>query len=736
MLETDITAILLLVSQVFFVVAAVVFAISAIDDLLIDIYFFFKVVTDRLLGRSKYPGLTVSKLREKQEQAFALMLPAWSESEVIFDAVSNMIRTIDYENYHIFIGVYPNDADTQSEVDRLTRRFERVHKVVTKLPGPTCKADCLNQIIDHVNEYESRYGTNFAGVIMQDAEDVVHPLSVRLFNYLVPEYDLVQIPVYSLKRRWFDVTGGHYMDEFAEFHSKEILVREWFANVVPGAGVGTAYSRRALQFAADTGYYFSTNSLTEDYEFSFRMRDAGLRQTFAHVPIPEGENMWRSADDDPADRTANFIATREFFPNGFWASVRQKARWTIGISFQGWRSFGWRGDWRTKYLFWRDRKMLFFSHAIALGFLSIVIYALYQARGWMEPNGYQFAPLLAEDSPFWYLAYFNLFMVAFRLAQRHAWSFVYYGWASLPMVLPRYIWGTAINYLAIIRATRIYVGHMMTGRAIGWDKTAHDFPELEGASRFRQYLGDLLVERGLITTEQRDEALARQERSGGQLGEILTELGYLHEQRLFETIGDKFHLQIRDIDPFLISGELLRVVPFDLVRKHHFVPFDMTVDGRLEIASCEVLGSDAIEEIEAAAGRQIIVHLATRSDIFFALHTFSRLVGSGSRDAAALATIHSISERINGFKVVEMCHRAKPIRAAHLSFGQRLVRAGQLTYAQLDDYVKEAVQVGIPLGQHLVEQGVISRQQCQQIVSQIDSGYRDILENYFRAIAA
>jgi adsorption protein B len=45
----------------------------------------------------------------------------------------------------------------------------------------------------------------------------------------------VQIPIISLKRRWWNLIGGHYMDEFAEAHCKEI---HGFAGIVPGADVG------------------------------------------------------------------------------------------------------------------------------------------------------------------------------------------------------------------------------------------------------------------------------------------------------------------------------------------------------------------------------------------------------------------------------------------------------------------------------------------------------------------
>ena len=66
------------------------------------------------------------------------------------------------------------------------------------------------------------------------------------FHCLVDRKDLIQLPVYPFERRWSDFTSAHYMDEFAELHAKDILVREAIARQVPSAGVGTCFSRRAV----------------------------------------------------------------------------------------------------------------------------------------------------------------------------------------------------------------------------------------------------------------------------------------------------------------------------------------------------------------------------------------------------------------------------------------------------------------------------------------------------------
>lgn len=467
MLETDIPVILHITAQCLFVISTIVFAISACDDLFLDGWYYFRHFNKNWHKKKESLPPSLEILENNQEQFLALMLPAWQESDVIYGAVKNLLQTNVYKNYYIFIGVYPNDSETTKQALKLADEFNKVRVVITNLPGPTCKADCLNNIIQEIYSFEKRHKIQFQAVIMQDAEDVVHPLSLKLFNYFLPKFDLIQIPVFSLPRKWNEITGGHYMDEFAESHSKELHARELFSGIVPGAGVGTAYSRRALKFAEENqGEIFSIESLTEDYEFSFRMREAGLRQIFVKYTFLELNN---------AD--LKIVATRELFPNKFWPSVRQKTRWTIGIMLQSWESFGWHGNWRVKYLFWRDRKPLFFSHAIMLGYSSILIFVgLYFYRQHYMPD-YYLPPLLETSNFLWNLVYFNVFMVVYRLINRHIFTYRLYGFSYLPMVTFRYIWGATINYFAICRAIKIYFTHRFMNKKIGWDKTDHEIPD-------------------------------------------------------------------------------------------------------------------------------------------------------------------------------------------------------------------------------------------------------------------
>ena len=81
--------------------------------------------------------------------------------------------------------------------------------------------------------------------MLHDAEDVVHRFELRIFDGLIGRAAVIQLPVLPLPdphSRWI---SGHYCDEFAEAHIKELVVREAIGAAIPLAGVGCAIERRA-----------------------------------------------------------------------------------------------------------------------------------------------------------------------------------------------------------------------------------------------------------------------------------------------------------------------------------------------------------------------------------------------------------------------------------------------------------------------------------------------------------
>jgi adsorption protein B len=292
-------------------------------------------------------------------------------------------------------------------------------------------------------------------VVMHDAEDVVHRYELRIFDGLIDRAAVIQLPVLPLidkSSRWI---GGHYCDEFAEAHIKELVVREAVGAAIPLAGVGCAIARKPLAklAAMQDGRPFSDKCMTEDYEVGLRIGALGLKTMFVRIPAQPNE--------------LDVVATRGHFPPTLGAAVRQKARWMGGIALAGWDRLGWSGGIGERWMRMRDRR----APLAALLLLSAYLAALLWSQIWLaHALG---APIEVRlDSSLITLLVINGCFLAWRVLMRACFTASAYGWAEGLRSIPRMVVGNVIAMLAAARAVALHLG----GGASEWDKTRHVFP--------------------------------------------------------------------------------------------------------------------------------------------------------------------------------------------------------------------------------------------------------------------
>ena len=469
--------------QAALIVLASLYLLSGLDDLFIDATYWLRAFARATLLRRQIKPVPAQALATRPEQAIAIMVPAWDESAVIESMLGRLIRTVDYQRYRVYVGVYPNDAATRQAVGRIASADSRIRVVVLDHDGPTNKADCLNGIWRAIRSDEALAPEPFRVFVMQDCEDVIDPLAWRLFNWLIPRKDMVQLPVLSLPRRWWQFTAAHYLDEFAQQHFKDLVVREALHRSVPAAGVGVAFSRQAMLALAQAdpaGDPFRTDSLTEDYDVGLRLRELGLRQIFARYWTTRErlQRHWLTGETRRV-RRRELVCAREYFPSTLRAAVRQKARWVVGIALQGWRTWGWRGDWITRYMLLRDRKVLLMSVVAMAGYLILALVTLHWLWLRLDSGAWTTPSLIEPPGVLWMLLAANLVVLVLRALQRALCTGLLYGPLEALLSLPRMVWGNVINFLATVRALRQWLRHLKTGETIGWDKTTHQFPDFD-----------------------------------------------------------------------------------------------------------------------------------------------------------------------------------------------------------------------------------------------------------------
>lgn len=676
-------------------VVAVVILISSIDDLIVDTWYWVREAYRALTVKRRYSPLRPADIRNKPEQPMAIMIPAWLEYDVIAPMLENMVATLDYHRYYIFVGTYVNDARTIAEVERMRRRYRQLIRVEVPHAGPTCKADCLNWIIQAIFLHQQVHNTHFAGIILHDSEDVLHPLELRYFNYLLPRMDLIQLPVTSLEREWYDLVAGTYMDEFAEWHAKDLVVRESLSGMVPSAGVGTCFSQRAIAtLAAETNNQpFNTDSLTEDYDIGARLASYGMKSIFCRFPVDYvvRRTRWFGFAGKEEIHLTMPMCVREYFPDTIKTSYRQKARWTLGISLQGWQQIGWSGSLATRYLLFRDRKGIVTSFVSILAYLiaaQLIAFYIASLFGWFQ---WRYPSLFSTTGWLNTVLYLNILALTLRVLQRIYFVTRLYGWEHGLLSVPRMIIANFINFLAASRAWRIFLSHMIFGTRIVWDKTMHDFPSTEAVELRRQRLGELLVAWRVLGEEAIDRAIRVQQGRDMPLGRLLIEQGHLDEETLAEALAFQADLPRTTLSPDDVkthAGE----ISVDVCVRWLIVPLGRDEEGHLHIASARPFDADEMDELTSDIGQTPRVSIARESEI-----------------NAALRTVRGDLTAFDALKD----NRVPPL------IGQLLISKGHITSSRLQAALSNyQPSLHGRIGDFLVEQEVVTRAMIDDVLSE------------------
>ena len=179
-------------------------------------------------------------------------------------------------------------------------------------------------------------------------------------------------------------------------------------------------------------------------------------------------------------------------------------------------------------------------------------------------------------------------------------------------------------------------------------------------------LGDLLVDAGLITTEQLEKALALQAVNKDRLGNVLIAEGIITEGQLIEAI--QLQLGIEFIDPLEtnIPAEMAQVFSKNIANKHGVLPVKKTGD-MLYLAMQDPLNFVALEEVKAATKLKIVPMIATEDSVQKAIETLYGNVGAAraieemSRDAE-LSEDEETPTFVSTFLGAEDVHSAPTIR--------------------------------------------------------------------------
>jgi type IV pilus assembly protein PilB len=156
-------------------------------------------------------------------------------------------------------------------------------------------------------------------------------------------------------------------------------------------------------------------------------------------------------------------------------------------------------------------------------------------------------------------------------------------------------------------------------------------------------IGELFVQKNIISREQLEAALAYQKAHGGRLGTCLVTLGYASEDALVNVLSR--HYGIPSIDPTAAVVDLaaIKLVSQQIASKYQTVPIRLT-DTVLTVAMAEPNNLLALDELRFVAGRSIEVFIASNSQIQKAIET---IYGGTQYGGTHISQLEKVSEELS-----------------------------------------------------------------------------------------
>jgi len=498
---------------------AVVTAALGLESLVI------KVFADIRNWRHRREEPTVEMLRRKQENCTAILVPISASAPLAGAMLARFKRTIEYDNYVIFLGVRSVDAATIAAIRHEARADKRVQLCLFEACDASCQAGNLNALLDAARRFEHQHDVDFQTYFLQGPETTTHPLALRLANWHCEFASIVQLPVLTMPRSSLPLAGGAGLDDLGEHRARELTLRAQTVHNVPVLDTGLALRRDAIWALKLHGDVFEATSPAPIFDAVRRLGERGHLSTF----------VWQR------DERRRVIAVRELSARRFGDAVAGKARRLALTAFASWRPLGGTraGLWE-RYFNYRDRRIVLVAAILSCaGFTALAAGGLLLA-GLLIPGFESMPPLV--DAP-WVLAAlaFSGILAGASLVERIVLTARARGPIAAMLLPLNLVTSGLITMRAILHAS----GRQGASTARQQRNTPPTgYSLLAGTPK----VTDILVNSGAMSKDAAKLARAYSRRTGRQIQLALQDLRLVEGEAIAKALGEKLGLGFAHID--------------------------------------------------------------------------------------------------------------------------------------------------------------------------------------------
>ncbi len=184
-------------------------------------------------------------------------------------------------------------------------------------------------------------------------------------------------------------------------------------------------------------------------------------------------------------------------------------------------------------------------------------------------------------------------------------------------------------------------------------------PSRRGSSQ--RFLTDVIVDLGLASRAQVDEALERSRVSGTTPERVLLENGALTQDALARALAERYGLDHLDLGVFSVDMSAANLVSTAVAKRYQTVPVAFADKRTLLVAMADPSNVLAVDDIAIMTGYEIRVAVAPPDDIAALISRLDRLedvvgesaeIGEEGEEGAEVVALHETSEDAPVIKLV------------------------------------------------------------------------------------
>ncbi|MFT7108518.1 MAG: MSHA biogenesis protein MshE [Psychrobacter glaciei] len=145
----------------------------------------------------------------------------------------------------------------------------------------------------------------------------------------------------------------------------------------------------------------------------------------------------------------------------------------------------------------------------------------------------------------------------------------------------------------------------------------------EHTGKHKVRIGDLLVDKGMISQEQLMMVLDEQKRSGRKFGRTVIDLGFIAEDKLLLELSAHFAIPYIDISRFKFDSEVTRRLPESIARRYRAIIL-MEEESQYFVGFVDPLDILAVDEVQRNLKRTIVPAFVKEQDVLSSIDRIYR----------------------------------------------------------------------------------------------------------------